>query len=195
MSTWIRGTIMLATLVGLPAAWIYWGPLPPEAQAVVDRTIDRIKQSAGWYGQGERLSWSGWPPKAFPAASAASETTEVRFDPQATSAGLSGEPLARDPVVPGSVAPSCASVAPAEAEDLSPLLAQLRSLGAVEYALERWGASGEMFRFRCAMPLGPSDSHTQHFEALSGDARESVAAVLREARDWQLARLEGHVRR
>ena len=32
MVTAIRATVMLAVLVGLPAAWVYYGPLPDHAQ-------------------------------------------------------------------------------------------------------------------------------------------------------------------
>ena len=72
-------------------------------------------------------------------------------------------------------------------DPLEPMLAQLRQLGAAEYALESWGSSGQFFRFRCALPLGDSDDHTRHFEAISADPRTSVEQVLEEASRWRLA--------
>ena len=38
---------MLAVLVGLPAAWVYYGPLPPRAQRVVDRFVAAAKEAIG----------------------------------------------------------------------------------------------------------------------------------------------------
>ena len=50
---------------------------------------------------------------------------------------------------------------------LEPLLAQLRELGAAEYALEPWGAGRQMYRFRCEMPLGTSEQAVEQFEAMA----------------------------
>ena len=38
----------VVTLVGLPAAWIYYGPLPQGAQRVVDRFVEVARDAIGW---------------------------------------------------------------------------------------------------------------------------------------------------
>ena len=48
MATTLRGFVMLAVLVGLPAAWLYFGPLPKNAQRVVDRVVAAAKEAVGW---------------------------------------------------------------------------------------------------------------------------------------------------
>ncbi len=73
-------------------------------------------------------------------------------------------------------------------QPLEPLLVRLRQLGVVEYALERWGSAGELYRFHCEMPLGPGDGLTQEFEAVAADPRTSVEQVVTEVASWQVAR-------
>ena len=48
MATLFRAAVMLSVLVGLPAAWIYYGPLPTGAQRVVDRFVAIAKEATGW---------------------------------------------------------------------------------------------------------------------------------------------------
>jgi len=48
MATAFRAIVMLVVLVGLPAAWVYYGPLPPAAMGVIQRTVATAKQSVGW---------------------------------------------------------------------------------------------------------------------------------------------------
>ena len=47
MATTLRSTVMLVILVGVPATWIYLGPLPMEAQQVVTRLITTAKNRLG----------------------------------------------------------------------------------------------------------------------------------------------------
>ncbi len=161
MAVFLRAIVMLLVLVGLPAAWVYYGPLPPQAQGIVDRVVEVAKSSIGWE--------PSTPPETSPISA-------PHFDPAVTPA------VAIKPVeVPQPVAPTL------EAK-LSPLLQQLRELGATEYALEKWGNEGQLYRFRCAMPLKQSDQLTQHFEATQAQAAESIQQVLAEVSAWQTAR-------
>lgn len=48
MTVFFRASVMLLTLVGLPAAWIYYGPLPTGAQKVVNRFVDVARDALGW---------------------------------------------------------------------------------------------------------------------------------------------------
>ena len=49
----MRATIMLLILVGLPAAWVYYGPLPPNAQRVAGPCY---RVGAGGIGLGNTTS-------------------------------------------------------------------------------------------------------------------------------------------
>ncbi|MBA3480752.1 MAG: hypothetical protein H0T51_02960 [Pirellulales bacterium] len=175
MATFFRALVMLSVLVGLPAAWIYYGPLPPEGQRVVDRVVSAAKEAVGW----------NTPPPPLLIDSA-----DVNYQPPAP-AWSTGAPIAAPPVAPPLVTPVVATEpAPARShsfqEQVEPLLAQLRQFGVIEYALERWGDGGKLYRFRCEMPLGASEEFTQQFEAVAADPQVSVEQVVAEVSQWQL---------
>jgi hypothetical protein len=90
------------------------------------------------------------------------------------------------------VAPALtAAGTPTFEERVAPLLARLRELGVVEYALERWGDSGTLYRFHCEMPLAASAQMTQQFEAVADDPQQSVAQVVAQVSEWQVAQQRG----
>jgi hypothetical protein len=172
MATFFRALVMLSVLVGLPAAWIYYGPLPPEGQRVVDRVVSAAKEAVGWNKSETQPSEAGSNADEAPAWSI-------------------GAPIEAPPVAPPLVTPVVATEpAPAQPpsfqEQVEPLLAQLRQFGVIEYALERWGDGGKLYRFRCEMPLGASDQFTQQFEAVAADPQVSVEQVVAEVSQWQL---------
>ena len=72
-------------------------------------------------------------------------------------------------------------------ERVEPFLVKLRQFGVAEYALERWGGDGKLYRFHCEMPVIGS-SLTQQFEAVAADPEASVEQVVTEVSRWQLAR-------
>jgi hypothetical protein len=169
---------MLATFVGLPAAWIYCGPLPTDAQRVVDRLVERVKLRLGWHRSTPPTSW----------LSSRQELGAARGPlPKPSTVSLAGVQAAGPPAGSQEIVAPQVQQSPARQDPLEPLLAQLRQLGAAEYALESWGSSGQFFRFRCALTLGDSDDHTRHFEAISADPRTSVEQVLEEASRWRTA--------
>jgi hypothetical protein len=184
---------MLAVLVGLPAAWIYYGPLPTGAQRVVDRVVAAAKESIGWNKSGDaRDRWvrveqlKPAPPRRTEAVVVPAVHEEVVAPPALLAAR--GEHLAeRD----GDTCAEGSTCAPARlltlADRLEPLLARLRQLGAIEYALEHWGEGGKLYRFHCEMPVGATPL-TQQFEAVTADPQKSVEQVLAEVGSWQTAR-------
>ncbi|MCC6494179.1 MAG: hypothetical protein IT424_14290 [Pirellulales bacterium] len=179
MTTLFRALVMLSVLVGLPAAWVYYGPLPPTAQHVVNRFIEVAKDSLGWNQ---------------PAAPSAVERPEIEYlasaphalgPPSTAPADALPTPAIAAPLV-SSPPPAAAQAAPL-AQQVEPLLEKLRRLGVVEYVLERWGNGGQ-YRFHCEMPLGSSSDVTQQFEAVTDDPQQSIAQVVAEVGSWQLAR-------
>ena len=163
----MRAAIMLLVLVGLPSAWVYYGPLPPSAQGVVDRVVELAQEALG-YGQVKHDSESmiSAPRYQLNLSTPAPSPTVTTVDR------------------PGERGDSAISF---QAE---PMLKQLRGMGAAEYSLEKWGNSGQMFRFRCAMPLVQDAEATQQFEAVAGNPLVSIQQVVGEVSSWQLARRE-----
>jgi len=177
MATLVRAVVMLSVQVGLPAAWIYYGPLPPQAQRVVDRFVAVVRDAAGW---GEAASRKASSPAEvsyqLPAPTFALSEANGRV-----AAGDESK-AARPPAAPALIPPRAATFA----ERVEPLLAKLRQLGVAEYALERWGDGGTLYRFHCEMPLGASDEFTQQFEAVAVDPQLSVEQVVAQVSEWQL---------
>ena len=185
MATMLRALVMLGVLVGGPAAWIYYGPLPPEAQRTADRLVGAAKQAVGWEKQ------------PAPTPDVLNDSADVNYQPPAP-AGKGGAATTA-PAFTNASAPTVKSVeappgrlstprqAPTFEERLEPLLVQLRELGVMEYALERWGDGGTLYRFHCEMPLAASAQLTQQFEAVAEDPQQSVAQVVAQVSEWQLA--------
>ncbi len=197
MATTFRAIVMLAVLVGLPAAWIYYGPLPTGAQRVVDRVMAAAKESIGWNKSSDARDRWVRVEELKPAAPRQAEATVVPAvhveevtPPLLATRG--GEHLAERDGYTCADGKACAgsgvsSGPPTLADRLDPLLARLRHLGAIEYALEHWGEGGKLYRFHCEMPVGATQL-TQQFEAVAADPQKSVEQVLAEVGSWQLSR-------
>ncbi len=161
----MRALVMLMVLVGLPAAWVYYGPLPPAAQRVVNRLVELGRTAVA--GESDPS-----PPqlRALPAASA---TPPVHL----TSATASA-----------TAAPPRVVEAETWSDQLEPHLSALRQWGADEYTLEHWGAKDELVRFSCAISMGGGGAWTRQFEAVAADPQAAVRQVVGEVSAWQNAR-------
>jgi hypothetical protein len=198
MATAFRAVVMLAVLVGLPAAWIYYGPLPAGAQRVVDRVAAAAKEAVGWNKSSDvqdhwvRVEQSR---AASPRPIQATLVPAVHEEEAAPPALLAAraDHLAERAGYTCADGHSCADggdSAPSKpltlADRLDPLLARLRQLGAIDYALEHWGEGGALYRFHCEMPVGATPL-TQQFEAVAADPQQSIELVLAEVNSWQRA--------
>ncbi|BBO36523.1 hypothetical protein [Lacipirellula parvula] len=205
MATLFRAAVMMSVLVGLPGAWIYYGPLPSSAQRVVDRFVTIAKEATGWKSAEPAVKPAWDFTKSEPIVGAERAPSQVAGMNQKT-AGMN--PAARieqsqpsteqtsATIAPGfgSALPPVEAPAPAPpttlAERVEPLLVQLRQLGVAEYALERWGGEGKLYRFHCEMPIS-GGSLTQQFEAVTADPEASVEQVVTEVSQWRVARQAG----
>ena len=174
MKETIRAIVMLLVLVGLPTAWIYYGPLPPNAQGVVDRVVQAVKDATGWQQPHEALVETKVAPRF-----AGQSPPEVA--PRVLVSALQ--------VTTSAAAYEAPATQPADLkQELAPLLVELQSLGPADYSLEAWGNSGEFFRFQCSMPLGGHEGFCQQFEAVSPRPAESVRQVTAEIAEWKQSR-------
>lgn len=189
MATLFRAAVMLSVLVGLPGAWIYYGPLPTGAQRVVDRFVAIAKEATGWK-ETEATPTPTWDfTKSAPIVGEGLRENPGGMNPPARGV----EPPVASLQI-GSALP-LPETAPAKApstlaERVEPLLTQLRQIGVAEYALERWGGDGKLYRFHCEMPIA-GGSLTQQFEAVTANPEASVEQVVAEVSQWRLARQAG----
>jgi hypothetical protein len=196
MATLFRAAVMLSVLVGLPGAWIYYGPLPTRAQRVVDRFVAVAKEAAGWkeVEAPARPTWDFTKSAPLDASGladgdSASNVEAPRFGVASATAPTAAAPGPATLQI-GSALPAPAPVAKEPdtlAERVEPWLTQLRQFGVAEYALERWGGDGKLYRFHCEMPVVGS-SLTQQFEAVAANPESSVEQVVTEVSRWRLAR-------
>ena len=164
-----RAVLMLTVLVGLPAAWIYYGPLPPMAQGAVDRVVEVVRDTMGWQQ---------------PSTESSVQMTAPRYAVASAEAPSFPTPGSDLPLVAPKVAPATSQVS--LGEELKPLLEELRSMGSTKYSLEHWGQKGEFFRFCCAMPLVAREKHLiQQFEAVAETPRASIEQVVSEVAHWK----------
>ncbi|MCG8449580.1 MAG: hypothetical protein MI725_08380 [Pirellulales bacterium] len=168
MAVLFRAIVMFVVLVGLPSAWIYYGPLPVGAQQFVDRVVELgVSALAG--------ETTPHQDKRIAAPRYSMDVEPVHFDPQISPASFTAR--AENFQESGTLQ-----------EQLEPHLSVLRKLGAVEYTLEDWGENDQLFRFRCAVSMGADDNFTRQFEAVAADTLAAVRQVVGEVSSWQNAR-------
>jgi hypothetical protein len=173
---------MLSVFVGLPAAWVYYGPLPPRAQRVVDRFVAAAKEATGW--DKPTAHHGETPAEEAPGFVIGGETAAAFASPASSPAGEMAPAFNSKPTpVHGAPAEGWAGK-----QGLEPLLEQLRRLGAATYVLEPWGSGQKLFRFQCEMPIAEGDAMTQQFEAIAADPAVTVQQVVAEVSTWQVAR-------
>lgn len=184
MAVFFRAVVMLVTLVGLPAAWVYYGPLPQGAQRVVDRFLEVTQDALGWQRPATSDTACGQSKTAprfdqkLSAVSSLSQVSQAGFQGSATPARLASASEI--------VSPETAQRQGIDGE-MQRHLSLLDSLGAEQYSLERWG---DGYRFQCAMPLGDNPDFTRHFEAIHADSLTAVRQVVGEVSSLQNARHE-----
>jgi len=169
MAVVLRAGVMLVVLVGLPSAWVYYGPLPAGAQSLVDRVVEISKTALA----GET---------ATPLRDAA--LVAPRY-------WVAADPVRDDPARATSPTADAGVQSPKNSdlrEQLEPHLSILRKLGASEYTLEDWGQNGQLVRFRCAVSMGTGADFTRQFQVVAADSLTAVRQVVGEVSSWQNAR-------
>jgi len=191
MVAMFRAVVMLLVLVGLPAAWVYYGPLPEPAQQVFDRVVEVAKESLEWHQQTAVSADSKATPRYQQALGEAPAFTQVSYEAEETilptprtSMNESSENLPKRVGSPDIQDPQLAALA----QELEPHFSLLRTLGAAEYSLAQWGDAGDLYRFQCEIAIGENANLTRQFEAINADPLATVRQVVGEVTSWQNAR-------
>jgi hypothetical protein len=190
MAVFFRALVMLVTLVGLPAAWIYYGPLPAGPQKVVDRFVEVAKDALGWKSNqtvGTMHEFEKTPPRyeeVLPTPEDNHAVSRASYQGQPAPVRLVSATEPPQPTVPANqILPN-----PNLSAQIEPHLNVLRQMGAANYSLEEWGNG---YRFKCAVSLGNKIDFTRHFEATDADPLATVRQVVGEVTAWQNARHDG----
>lgn len=182
MPVFVRALVMLITLVGLPAAWVYYGPLPDGAQRVVNRFVEVAQDALGWKHAAtvDSLEATATPARfdaILPTSPTRTVVSQANYEGTRPAVQLAGATAnASLPATP---------VTGNQQGEMEMHLSLLKKLGVAQYALEKWGAG---YRFKCAVPLGDNPDFTQQFEAIDADPLATVRQVVGEVTSWQNAR-------
>ena len=157
-------------------------------------TLFRAKEAAGWEKAEAkpRPTWDFTKSEPIAPESLGGRTADTGgMNPPARYvegryAEAPGAPLEIGKALPAPAPPS-AKAPTTLAERVEPLLTQLRQYGVAEYALERWGGDGKLYRFHCEMPIA-GGSLTQQFEAVAANPEASVEQVVAEVAQWRTTR-------
>ncbi len=188
MTVFFRAMVMLVTLVGLPAAWIYYGPLPQGAQQVVDRFVEVAQDALGWKksvptdtARGEMKSAPRYD-EVLPTPSEFPPVSRAAFQGKNAPVKL----VSASETMPTPSPPIGENVASQELRgEMEMHLSLLKKLGVAQYSLEKWGAG---YRFKCAVPLGDNPDFARQFEVIDADPLATVRQVVGEVTSWQNAR-------
>lgn len=196
MAVFFRALVMLFTLVGLPAAWIYYGPLPAGPQKVVDRFVEVAKDALGWKSDHTAHAIQGadkTPPRyeqVLPTPEDNQAVSRASYQgtttPQAQLAPVKLVSATEEVATPMKLTPDSSD--PNLSAQIEPHLNVLRQMGAANYSLEEWGNG---YRFKCAVSLAGNVDFTRHFEAVDADPLATVRQVVGEVTAWQNARHDG----
>lgn len=196
MTVFFRASVMLLTLVGLPAAWIYYGPLPTGAQKVVNRFVEVARDAMGWQQQIQaKQAWDqAKVAPRFSEAPVRNQSVEtVRFQYDAPKTESTRPPSSPISLVSATLPSPEAKVSASDelASELEPHFSLLRKLGAADYSLAHWGTEGNLYRFHCSIPFGNEGLMSREFDAIDADPVAAVRQIVGEVTSWQNVKLDG----
>lgn len=180
LQAFMRLCIMVGVVVVGAMAYRVYGPPVGDLAGLLDRMVDTAKSAVGSSEPPTKQPQAAGPPvfdsallgQLAPASSNASTADMVPLN----------QPMAElPPLLPvgerGLTLPT----------SVTPLVEQLRGLGAGQFQLAPWGGQHTMQRFVCRAPLPGESGFFRHFEAVATDAQSAVAQVVQDVTQWRAA--------
>lgn len=192
----LRSAVLLAALVAVPGAAVCWNILP--------KSHFSNEESV------ETLADAPEPSPAEHDSDSTTETTEplpmLAVEDSGAVKRMGGDaPGSRDVQIP-SVFEHQPAVLVAQNAEIAQKTAQayasnavtnhgarnfpslenrLKHLGAKYYRLEKWGSSGDLFRFSCYVSATGPHRYQKHFQAIDTDELRVMESVIREIEQWK----------
>jgi hypothetical protein len=196
LKTLYRVVVMAATIVIVVQAWKLYGPTFEQLNSLVLRGLDMAKGGLG--SAGEPLAAKEGPApqsnasltEAPPLAAASGQAAPPLAERSSAEFGANQPDQARVPTEGAPITPISALSADTSQHDpngLQGLFAQLEKLGARDPKLDRWGASGQLYRFCCQAAWGESAQFYRHFESIAEEPTIAVQQVLAQVDAWRTA--------
>ena len=165
-----RLAVMLGTLVVLGMAFVAYGPPPEKLGPLIDCAWNQASESLVEWRKDSRGNKRG-------------DAAELELTPLAPAAAPPPTMTVSDRVeIPP---PPLFTDAVDEANQPRPsgvqqLLAELNAMGMGEHRLDRFGTTGQLYRFSCRVAYPGQVAMQQHLEAVAATPGEAVANVLRQ---------------
>jgi hypothetical protein len=215
LTTVYRAIVMFASGVIIVMGWQYYGPSAVQVRAMAQRAAEIGQET--W----SRIHSSEGPGRTVPAESynnplavapqhqagltslpksAESEIVPRGFtsDAEVSSPVVEAPPMFSQAAPPESRLASDSQIpsnlAVTDAMALTMLLTRLKELGGIDPALEPWGTSGDLYRFRCRATLADTPQVTRHFEAVAAEQLVAVENVVAKVQSWRAERVRGQHR-
>lgn len=197
----LRSAVLLAALVAVPGAAVCWNMLPKShfsneegAETLADAPEPCL------------LEPCSAEPDSDPATMATETLPTLAVEDSGAIKRMGGNvPDSRDVRIPSAfehqsvvLAAQNAEVAPKTAQTYVPnavtshdarnfpsLENRLKLLGAKYYRLEKWGSSGDLFRFSCYVSAVGPHRYQKHFQAIDTDELRVMESVIREIEQWK----------
>ena len=185
ITTFVRGTVLLAILIALPGIAVCWNLLPKDlwSKSVSSPVATKTEQKQAFR---DDFNESAMSLSLFAPESVARSLPE----PQAMYAPIA-PPLASSPLTSPVPAIQQVSWEHSRAElpqDFASLGLRLEALGSTYYKIEKWGNRGELFRVSCFVALSENHSHTKHFQAIGSDVVAAMQTVIADIERWKNGR-------
>ena len=170
---------MIGTLMVGALAYRAYGPEVESIAPLVDRARQVVAEAWSPASRTDRLSAdsSGSPPPP-----------EEFLVPVTPLAELNAPELLEDSAVQPAAAIQQGAPLAAANSAVSPVSVVIRELnerGVTEYSLNKWGSTGDFYRFHCSAPWGDDGRYACQFEAVAADPSEAAQQVLEKVAHWQ----------
>lgn len=174
-----RATVMIGTLVVGALAYRAYGPQLETLTPLVGRLQELAAEVC-------------WPASTTPQAPDVSSglTHPDRFVASASPLAAIEPPQLLDANVQPAASwdpppPPATRTTPSAESPVAVVIRELNERGVSEYSLNKWGSSGEFYRFYCSAPWGDGGRYIRQFEAVAADPAEAAERVLQQVAHWQ----------
>ena len=179
----LRAVIMLACLVALPIAALFYGPLPPSTRVLLDKALQMGERALN--GDASRPQTRLVAAPLFPAPGSAAPAATTPVAPPASSPQQMAISATDPPAAPVQVQQNAPPTKAAALQRPIELAKHLQTLGASHYALQQWGPGSELYRFTCRVAIADNPGHNRHFEAVGDDAQTAIRDVIARVESWR----------
>ena len=188
--TFIRGITLLTLLVALPGIAICWNHLPSDPWGKITLSPPESNAKETQHHRKDTGEWTQSvsvfaPESIYPVLSEA----QVPVSPQTQSEHHEKNAFLQNTYYNTAIRQPVRDPLPAVSpHDFETLGAQLESLGATYYKVEKWGNRGELFRVSCFVSPPGNHTYERHFHSIGADVITVMQTLIADIERWKNTR-------